>query len=498
MTRLLSLCLLWLPALMPAQVPVLEHEYTTPRLQQRYWIDGFGELYVFGDGTPQRLELYDGQHNFIKNVELSSPSGVMGWSYFSVKHVSRTVFNSDTLLEFWIAGNTTPGPLTDPQFDEAIFNENGDLVLNNGPWNDQIIMVNGASKFILNNKDVYALPGLTLEHSYTDPFGLLMVAHLGGADRYVVTKATQYDSLYIFNDDHTPWQTVPALQGFFGVPDFLSDDYFDDDPGIEALRDFKGPEVFDSDGSLLHLFPGQTERGAYGPSTLSQVGFSGDWIRIWHNDTSLFYDPKTFVLQGAIPGNSGSNAVRNYQVTSSEFAFAQVHYDLATDPVKLYAPADFSLWKNIAPDLPVSGHADLESVTKTAFNSTPDVEIGLNTSAGQYFVVREDGAILYALPTGFNCSLSRLPGLPSKLLCTNNEGKTRVYALPGTSSIMLPLDVAWPASVVPNPATDFAALHFLLRSASRSKFRSMTQWADLSRRRASQPAYTPLRYHLSG
>jgi hypothetical protein len=346
----------------------------------------------------------------------------------------------------------------------GVFDENGVMLFQDGRHE----VVNGADKFIAG-KDVYALPGFVVEHTY--PYGVQTVK-LNDDDYYFYEdNSTGY--IHVFDGNHTPYAQFgePVVcndcTGFY-LENQMTSDFFDQDPGVERfyltvnfITDTYTLTLYDDDGQVLFervhsdfLLPILARAGTLG---FTANRFVLDLTGLG-TDSMLFFNPLNFVLNAGFPSN-----VYPLQVEGNTYKLAPNFLSGAETSFSVFNTEDLLHWKTFARPNPAD--EALESVTQTVFNADLEYEVGSYNENG-YRITNEAGnTTIFELPV-YQCFIDRLPGAANKLFCAAEPEDPAeptllgVYGFPSSTPLptFQPAGKMLKATVSPNPVADRAVL----------------------------------------
>lgn len=278
----------------------------------------------------------------------------------------------------------------------------------------------------------HAMAQITLEHHYDSNIVFRVKLGLSGEKYYVHNRVN--NQLDFFNSDHSLWKSInipiPAEADFTGIS-HVSDNMINNDDNIEvAYSVFQNGDVggtynsyiISEDGTVLlevpncnYLLVDQTPGLA--PKMISQG-----------------YQKNVYSLPGL--ALEQSFAITNILTrTVLETSGEKYYYlDVPTGQVKFYNP-DYSLWKTVAVPKPSDAtYQSISFVSETSVNPDAALEIAyayhrldpgyVRTS----MLVSENGNVLLALNDNNGLRLSKIDGLPAKLM--SHKAGVTVYGLP--------------------------------------------------------------------
>jgi hypothetical protein len=462
--------LLWalLPFFLSAQA-VLEHTYQAyGTVRVNLEIDGI--KYYYADVASRKLLIYNEDHTLWKSLDL----GITADTIFSlyVYNLSQTAIFADPQLEYIYSfyGMDNNGAYINGG---GIRNESGQTFLDGESPTSRIM--NGVPKMTADGK-VYALPGLTLEHTYDNSSGTF--------DTYKVDDAIDAyfnwigDSIFIYKDDHTLWRKIiyhKTCTLCSATVISISHTAIDPDSNFELVLQIYAnqhytPTIIREDGSIIF----QVNSAANRPSFLALYGAelglpelklvqqfqSPDSTAILHLpdlavETTLPY----YMLTGSV--DQGDYKGFPYEVGQTASSFSTINL------------SDYSTWKTFAKTDGKNWYPSL--FTRHLFDTDDDVEFGCaKDGVSPYFswFVRDetDGTILLDEPFAQYARLSEIPGKPVKLMVAfiNYDGSpsnpasfTKVYGFLGASGLpIIPNTDNFTMIVTPNPGSSDVFLDF--------------------------------------
>lgn len=122
-----------------------------------------GYKYYYYDKINNQIKMYNPNHSIFKTISVTLPPS--GYNFSSLQFVSDNLFNTDNLIEFYIAYSYSVSPFN---IQKKIYNESNVLLLSSNTTGNgagaEVININGSFKLKLptNNGDssiVYSLPG---------------------------------------------------------------------------------------------------------------------------------------------------------------------------------------------------------------------------------------------------------------------------------------------------------------------------------------------------
>lgn len=242
----------------------LEHTYVyrqrAYRLElSRILLEKSGEKYYYVDKTKNQICLHNPDHTLWKTITLPpalADESIESWIYDL--HLSESTINSDDKVEVcYVYSTRTGGQSGTTLYYFGIINEDGAVLLEEESdfWTGFKIseLPGRPDKLILNLTDqvqVYSLPGLRLEHTYTPAKNSLGEYSYTGYHRVLLESSGEKyyrldgnDQLRLFNSDHSPWKTIAlptpgtTLAKHFNIS-HLSDNILNKDNQIEIIYSY--------------------------------------------------------------------------------------------------------------------------------------------------------------------------------------------------------------------------------------------------------------------
>jgi hypothetical protein len=465
------------PLLSFAQI-TLEHAYPASGAGRvKLEIDGIKYYYV--DTAARKLLVFNEDHSPWKTIPLHlQTDSLTTIGNITVTEVSQTKVLADARIEFILSYDKSDIAGGQTVSYSALQNEDGVTLLDN-PF--AIVNMNGSNKLVQNENavtfNVYALPGLVLEHQYlSNNFSEQRVD--GITDAYTSWDG---DSLAVYKDDHTLWRkfflhplsTQCFLRG-------LSQTSINPDPGFEALLEytdfdptftpFSGTAVYNEQGiklygKILKPIVAQSIRllgpdeGFTSPKLLNWVGTS--------QDTGYIYALPALTLEKKLLFFPVSSSVEQEGIKlSPSYLKAPV-----TSFSVLNAP-DYSSWHDFTKPAGKTWRPGF--FTRHVFDVDNDIEFGYATnvvgplsttgfkihdeSNGQDFFVEDLADAVY---------LSSIPGAPLKLISIYSNYSnpplsfTKVYNVEATSGLPVLTDgTELRFTAAPNPGQSDIFLDF--------------------------------------
>lgn len=238
----------------------LEHTYNyegeQSALMKRILLEKSGEKYYYVDKTKNQICLHNPDHTLWKTITLPpalADESIESWIYDL--HLSESTINSDDKVEVCYVYSTRKGGQSGTRlYYVGIINEDGAVLLDEQAsdfWADFKIseLPGRPDKLILNLLDrfqVYSLPGLRLEHTYTPAKNSLGEYSYTSYHRVLLESSGEkyyrldgIDQLRLFNSDHSPWKTItlptPGIMNHDISIEHLSDNILNKDNQIEVI-----------------------------------------------------------------------------------------------------------------------------------------------------------------------------------------------------------------------------------------------------------------------
>ncbi len=299
----------------------LEHTYNYEAQLgsfKRILLENSGEKYYYVDQTKNQIRLHNPDHTLWKTITLPpalADESIESWIYDL--HLSESTINSDDKVEVCYVYSTRKGGQSGTRlYYVGIINEDGAVLLDEQAsdfWADFKIseLPGRPDKLILNLLDrfqVYSLPGLRLEHTYTPAKNSLGEYSYTSYHRVLLESSGEkyyrldgIDQLRLFNSDHSPWKTITLpTPGITFAENFdishLSDNILNKDNQIEIIYSYT--TYTNNDGSYASFQAIANEHGiiqVFSPGTrlvLSEVSGLQDKLFVYreysHNGSFRF------------------------------------------------------------------------------------------------------------------------------------------------------------------------------------------------------------------
>jgi hypothetical protein len=451
-----------------AQFP-LEHTYEAPLgTFNRVLLPGDGEKYYYSNPDAKKIYIFNADHTPWKTISL--PSNIVSLNYLTVFKIFGTKYiNTDNLLELSLQYFGKDSNNSIISF-SGLINENNDVIIPNYVYT--IRLTNGQEKLI-SNSDVYALPGLVLEHSYPEPyidyFDTGTPACNGG---YFININYSTSTFKLYNVQHQFVKNlpVPVISPGFNI------DYarYTDDFG-DGSTDFKYTySETDYNNKLRNIYV-KKEDG----TTLFFKQYSTNAALSYPNffltTSNLFLAPKFFItvstqdsfytefytLPSFIKEKELCNAIY-FDTEPGVAKFGQNYLRASDTSAKLFNQNDWSVYQEFIK--PTGEIWEFKNASKYIFDADSEFELLNNETNGgtKRAIVRNmpDQSILFQ-ESGFELGdVSILPGLGNKLICIApgedpNKSLHNVYTLPSSTpvSVIETSKEQLAVSVSPNPSS---------------------------------------------
>lgn len=449
MNYIITSILLLLSIIVKAQF-ALENTYTS--FTQRTKLEISGEKYYRLNIATNEAILYNSNHTLWKTIDLPLPAGS---SVNSILHISETTLNTDASLE--VIYNYS---FTGTEYGSRIVNENGSILLTvENSDRIEVSILNGLStKLIAYENDassIYSTQDFVLEHTYTAP--IMRVNLPTNGEKYCSYSG---NLLSFYNNDHTYWKDVNLLLSSGHMVDEITDvseTTVNSDATIEIT--YTTSESTEYEGRVI------TENGVsllLAPNTSyfifeKQEGLSTKLLGADYSVTNL---PRTVY---SLPSLAVEHVyTEGYALRINLSGAGEKYYihDHVNNQVVLYN-SNHTIWKTIS--LSASEGYSLAligDISENTINTDAEIEIAyVNRKDNLYecWVVKESGTTFLYASNESSIYVSKLEGLPSKLITYTEGGSmsTNVYSLPGiTLAIINNSEFDTKIQVYPNPAKD--------------------------------------------
>jgi hypothetical protein len=469
--------------ILPAQF-TLEHTYLNSQFFGRRVLQLSGEKYFTSDPAVSVLYLYNYDHTIWKSMQLAIP---LNSTLTSLSDISETIINNDTLVEVAYAYTESGGT-----YGARIMNESGVVLLTvTGCDYINVSTINGVTKVIArilssNTTNVYAVPAMTLEHTYNSDEVQRINMDVSGEKYFYPDRNT--NQCLIYNSNHTVWKTINTPVGTGGSLWYfftLSENKLNADNLTELIYSYTDgvnytTKIINENGTVL--------------TTIANASYAfiselpGTALKIIAPDAAAtsVYSVPSFALEHTYPTWA-------YRVVLENSGEKYYYTDAATNEMKLF-DAGHSLWKTVS--LPVTaGYTILTGntfVSEHKFNTDNLLEVNYSYYSGTMYeskVVDENSSVIQTFPGSFLLLVSELAGLPNKLLAYYNTPlKREVYSLPTTTSSVNEINAGDELlTVFPNPSAGVFNIKLNDQFADNYKFEildiSGRKVADLSGKR---------------
>ncbi len=403
----------------------LEHAYVNDAVNRVKF--GFsGEKYYVYNKQETRVDLYHADHVFWKSIDLPMP---VQSSIVAIFNVSDATFNTDTDIE--IAYSYYQNGFAGGTYYCNVIGENGSVLLSLQDCNSmQIDQIQGfAPKLIANGlqKKIYALPGLALEHDYTDSqWGLLYRIKLenSGEKYYCLNSVT--NQMQLFNADHTPWKTVnmPLPDGYsYTNVGFVSETAVNADAQLEIGYSYYAVVG----GNLVHEGKIINEAGSNLLLLIANYAINLSTIAGLSNKVIARNAHQTIVY--GLPSLTQEQAYNGAAVRTLLDVSGEKYYTFTENEIQLYN-SNHSLWKAVSLPLPENYYVNsISHLSERQIDQDDQLEIGYITSETEFLefpvrqgrVSRENGDLLLSVPHATFLYLDQINGLEDKLIAVINQ-----------------------------------------------------------------------------
>jgi hypothetical protein len=447
----------------------LEHTYSIHGELYRARIPGFGEKYYFVDNEAHTIVFFNADHTSWKTITPQNlPAIVDRLDVYLV--FGANVVKNDGLFYLLIHVNGTDLNGAQNNYD-AIINENGETIFNKAGI--LITLPNWQQEYVVENL-VYALPGLTLSHTYSSYLWQYILASPGALEPAYFADI-DYDTEQIFlNTAYNQLiRTIPfppITPGYNRSSQLkLTDDIGDGTTDMKILFTENDPvnntinfKVFRENGEQLFTKQFALDAGYYGADWQNSFAFgpSKNKLLISNAEAGIqyhhFYSLPEFTLEKDL-----LNSIP-YEIEPGSIRWAAYQRDETQTDITLYNPDDWSATQTFTKPLGITWY--FGDFSKYVFDSDPGLEsLNVELINGQTKpVIRElsDQSIIFQDDTLVAGRVSRIPGTINKLICfTNgvngNPNIFKVYSLRTVTTLNIndaaarQLDV----SISPNPSS---------------------------------------------
>jgi hypothetical protein len=477
MKNFLLIALTCLAFRVSAQFP-LEHTYEVGKgFLERAFIPNVGEIYYAFNSDLKALQIYNSNHALWKTIQIpGAPEILQSATVLGI--YDPYLFNSDAQLEFqlWLTGQAANGTYISQR---RLMNEAGEtLLIENG---NIISLPNGQKKLLVTTGKVYSLPGYQLEHSYDCIKMNYFVGTGSGTPKpfYVVQNLFPSNIISVYDDNH---QLVNSLEIPLETDEVLdtyevTDDIGDGTSGFKylvSINNWTLPKrrisIFRENGTALfsrEYNPSET----FALPDFYDPGYGGLLERKLNllvssqgQAVQQFYKLPTFELETEI-------ADARYFDVGGRFLWCNDPANGSDSLLHLYRPDNWAVEHSI--HKPLGQWWNIYHISQFVFDNDPEFEVLLCESSngltyGKPVLRNEDGTNLFTESTLLYGLVSRLPGLPNKLICYTsygqamNNGLFKVYSLPSSTPLSV-IDHAVTTidlNVTPNPSAGDVTLGF--------------------------------------
>lgn len=451
-----------------AQFP-LEHSYSIHGELNRRDIPGFGEKYYYVDVQAKSIVFLNADHTPWKTI---TPQDVAAnASYFNLNQTfGANVVKTDGLLYISINASWDDANGNYVTFN-AIINENGETVFNkNGVL---VTLPNGQNEYVVRN-EIYALPGLTLAHTYTGTDWNYFPSSSPGAPEPAYFASVDYNAQTIalntaYNQFIRSFPIPPVTPGYSLFYVVLTDDIGDGTTDMKMVyleADFSNNtmniKVYKENGAQIFSEQFSSEAG-YVYAFWTGANFDGlakNKLVVYSSTNGVgsyrFYSLPGFTLEKELP------FPRAYVVEPGAVKWGSNRFDETQSDITLYNPGDWSVYQIFTK--PLGAVWNLSHISKYVFDNDPGFEaLNIEAPNGENTpLVREmsDQSVLFQDNTLQGGFVSVLPGLANKLICykygaQDDPDVYNVYALPTSSPVNINEAAAQQlnVSISPNPST---------------------------------------------
>jgi hypothetical protein len=439
--------------------------HTFPKSDTKRVILGpLGEKYVVASIANRAVEFYNKDFSLWKSVPLndSFPETLL---ILSLDAVYYDLIDEDQKPEFKLAVSG----FTD--FQSAHFsiwmNTDGEGISVPGGVIEQ---VNGKSKLVHDN-EVYALPGLALEHTF--PAGtILNIAHSSTGDYYYY-QTINPNQIYIHDDAFNVLKVVDlgpcasCAPSVYGISDNLVNNSADFEIIVGGFNmGTNKPQFQVVDEGNQSLFATDVSDYSF-PFWLDkqQTQLTSDYFTVidYIGNTTLYSLPDfnlihTFENERIYPTDPNTEELVGKFKPYKEIAPESSSFSLYNE--------DFSVYKTVPKT--VGEYWILSNASVSWFNPDSKIEflllaIDQNLYKYEYQIINEDGDIQFKFPSNSVCALSRLPGAADCVICNYPQGApnnpafaTTVFSLPSAPPLAITESIDnQNITITPNPVGAF-------------------------------------------
>lgn len=408
----------------------LEHTYNEGVIT-RVKLEYSGEKYYLFKSATNELLLYNSDHTAWKTIVIPAPLAT-NFASANLLHVSESKIDPDADIEVIFSYYDT----NLLSYVTKIMSEEGTILATlDDTYSVVLSEIEGLSTKLIGlsynpgRSKVYALPGLVLEHTYTEGLVSRIKLEISG-EKYCVTDSNAGVER-IYNSNHSLWKTIalPAPVGASYLSNVLisetsidADDlleigynYYTSDAGVTS---FAGNIIKENNQVLLAV-----------PNAISF--YFSTWeglakkLMVTIRPSSSESHSDVYQLPGLLLEHSYPCVVFRTKLENSGEKYC-TYQNLTTNAITVYN-ADHSVWKNIAIDLQhdfSNYNIYVNFITETKIASDPLLEIGysyvysnpLMFSEFHSRIVNENGLVYLDLPDAQSVFLSELLDLPTKLV----------------------------------------------------------------------------------
>lgn len=445
----------------------LEHTYNAG-LITRIKLEYSGEKYYLFDNATNELKFFNADHSLWKTIVLEAPPSWPPPSTF-VLHVSEAEINPDTNLEIIYSYYNS----LNNSFESKVVSEDGTvLLLIPDASSVALSKIQGqTTKLISKNTNfdtiskVYAIPGLTLEHIYTNGNIKRIQLETSGEKYYLLN--TIANTVEVYNQNHSLWKTIDvpkpidAFYGFRGI-NFISENQINSDNLLELSYSYYIDNGNTSNYTSKIINENNIELLTVADANSIEIsrveGLEEKVIAGSYDSTfSKVYGLPTLNLE-----HTYESPVFRIKLENSGEKYCMIYAQL-NNSAQIYN-SDHSLWKTIS--LPVLDESyTVESINHISENKiNPDNLLELSYTTRNTFqsgyvyesrLINENGLNLLTLTGSNGLLVSELEGFPNKLFGFMTDGtdsvssQVSVYGLGilGTDSFLDKDDIL----IAPNP-----------------------------------------------
>lgn len=465
MKHILLIVSLLVGSIVSAQIE-WEHTYFYTTVT-RIVLENSGEKYYSVNRPLGRIEFFNADHSFWKNVPISVPAQTYS---IVVRHISETTINADSNIEI---SYTAFSSAAEPQ--SSIVNDLGTVLLSEDNCSALTVDIKDglASKVISANGGVYAVPALSLEHTFSIGDAKRVKLENSGEKYYLLDKPNSVVNFY--NSDYSFWKSVPASipqTASYAWVNFVSDHQVNEDDFIELAYSYfsnavavskvvneNGDTLFtaaDTNGIQVSVIDGLTNKLMVykADNGTSPTTYTTEIRNI--DDFSLEHTYQGQMTRAKLE-NSGEKyyIVNNNHNTNSVIIYNSDHTPWKTFDIALQNPDEtiIGVW-------PSETKIDPDSQVELFYTISSNTLDGGHYSS---YIVKEDGEELLSVPGAYALYLSEFPGVTSKIIANTQDGDfpmlqyaSIIYTFEGVFALQDFDKTA--VKMVPNPANDAVRL----------------------------------------